>query len=115
MEEEIATVVVIVDRRRECFILYRENMQLLVITFAADSNSSESSVNSSISDNDSDSDLTDTSELWNWHSHLLNKTVMRCFSFRMDSSVKYFARVYFSLSLSHGMTSQTISSNHHTF
>jgi len=33
------------------------------LTFAADSNSSESSIDSSSSDNDSDSDLTDTSEL----------------------------------------------------
>jgi hypothetical protein len=33
------------------------------LTFASDSNSSESSVDSSSSDNDSDSGLTDTSEL----------------------------------------------------
>jgi hypothetical protein len=33
------------------------------LTFAPDSNSSESSIDSSSSDNDSDSDLTDTSEL----------------------------------------------------
>jgi hypothetical protein len=48
-----------VDRRRECYNLLRENIQLLGINVC---NRSESSIESSSSD-DSDSDLTDSSEL----------------------------------------------------
>jgi hypothetical protein len=57
------TLIGSVDGKRRCFIVHRENIKLLELKFAIDSNSSESSIDSSNSDNDSDSDLTDTSEL----------------------------------------------------
>jgi hypothetical protein len=54
----MATLVGIVDRRMGCFIVYRENIQLLGINVCCRQHNYGSSI-----DNDSDSDLTDMSKL----------------------------------------------------
>jgi hypothetical protein len=61
--EEIATLVGRVDRGEDALLFTMKTYSCWELMFAADSNSSESSIDSSSNVNDSDSDLTATPQL----------------------------------------------------